>query len=41
MLTFLNSIILAGLVAVALPLLIHLLTRQRLKKISFSARSCC
>jgi len=37
MLTFLNSIILAGLAAVALPLLIHLLTRQRLKKISFSS----
>lgn len=39
MLTFLNSIILAGLVAVALPLLIHLLTRQKLKKVSFSSVS--
>jgi len=39
MLTFLNSIILAGLAAVALPLLIHLLTRQRLKKIQFSSVS--
>ena len=39
MLTFLNSIILAGLVAVALPLLIHLLTRQRLKRIEFSSVS--
>jgi hypothetical protein len=39
MLTFLNSIILAGLAAVALPLLIHLLTRQRLKRIEFSSVS--
>jgi hypothetical protein len=39
MLTFLNSIILAGLAAIALPLLIHLLTRQRLKKIEFSSIS--
>lgn len=39
MLTFLNSIILAGLAAVAIPLLIHLLTRQKLKKISFSSVS--
>jgi hypothetical protein len=39
MLTFLNSIILAGLATVALPLLIHLLTRQRLKKIDFSSIS--
>jgi hypothetical protein len=39
MLTFLNSIILAGLAAVALPLLIHLLTRQRLKRIDFSSVS--
>ena len=37
MFTFLNSIILAGLVAITLPLLIHLLTRQRLKKIQFSS----
>jgi len=39
MLTFLNTIILAGLAAIILPLLIHLLTRQKLKKISFSSIS--
>jgi hypothetical protein len=39
MLTFLNSIILAGLLAGAIPLLIHLLTRQKLKKVSFSSVS--
>jgi len=37
MFTFLNSIILAGLAAVVLPLLIHLLTRRKLNKISFSS----
>ncbi len=39
MLTFLNSIILAGLAAAVIPLLIHLFTRQRLKKIPFSSVS--
>lgn len=35
--TFLNSIFLAGLIAAALPILIHLFTRQKLKKIEFSS----
>ncbi len=39
MFTFLNSIILAGLAAIALPLLIHLLTKHKLKKITFSSIS--
>jgi len=39
MLTFLNTIILAGLAAVVIPLLIHLFTRRKLRKISFSSVS--
>ncbi len=37
MLSFLNSIILFGLAAAAIPLLIHLLARRRLKKVYFSS----
>ena len=37
MLNFLNSIILVGLVAGLIPLLIHLFTRRKLKKIEFSS----
>ncbi len=36
MLTFLNSLVLAGLASVAIPLLIHLFTRQKTKLIYFS-----
>ncbi|MFQ5636989.1 MAG: BatA domain-containing protein [bacterium] len=37
MLTFLNSAILIGLTAVALPILIHLFTRQKIKVVDFSS----
>ena len=37
MLTFLNSAILFGLTAVAIPILIHLFTRQKTKTILFSS----
>ena len=37
MLNFLNSIILVGLIAGLIPLLIHLFTRRKLKKIEFSS----
>ena len=37
MFTFLNTAILAGLVAVAIPVLIHLFTRQQQKTIDFSS----
>ena len=37
MFSFLNSSILFGLAAVAIPLIIHLLTRQKVKKIYFSS----
>ncbi|RMD86484.1 MAG: hypothetical protein D6813_14865, partial [Calditrichaeota bacterium] len=37
MFTFLNSAILIGLVAVALPVLIHLFTRQKIKTVYFSS----
>jgi hypothetical protein len=37
MFSFLNSIILLGLAAAAIPLLIHLLARRRLKKVYFSS----
>jgi len=37
MFTFLNTSILAGLAAVAIPIVIHLLTRQKVKKIFFSS----
>ncbi len=37
MLNFLNSIVLLGLVAGLIPLLIHLFTRRKLKKIEFSS----
>jgi len=37
MFSFLNSIILFGLAAAAIPLLIHLLARRRLKKVYFSS----
>jgi len=37
MLTFLNSAILFGLAAIAIPILIHLFTRQKTKTIFFSS----
>jgi len=36
-LSFLNSIFLAGLVAAAVPVIIHLLNRRRIRRMKFSS----
>ena len=37
MFTFLNSSILLGLIAASIPLIIHLITRQKVKRVFFSS----
>ena len=39
MLSFLNTVVLFGLIGIGLPVLIHLFARQKIRKILFSATS--